>query len=120
MEIKELRKRYNLTQTKLAQELGVTSRTVQNWEAGKVIPDNMQIAIDMLADKYETVSHTHDAKSEADTKRRYLPLIPFGAIAGFPAGDNMGVALKDCAACLRSRLRHIPGIPPTFCPSDRN
>ena len=25
-----------------------------------------------------------------------LPLIPFGAVAGFPTSDNAGIALKDC------------------------
>jgi DNA-binding transcriptional regulator YiaG len=34
--IREARDALNLTQAELADEIGVSSRTVQNWEAGKV------------------------------------------------------------------------------------
>ena len=37
--IKKFRERKNLTQKQLAEVCGVTLRTVQNWEAGKTIPE---------------------------------------------------------------------------------
>lgn len=38
LNIKEIRKNLGVSQTKLAEILGVHLKTVQNWEAGKVIP----------------------------------------------------------------------------------
>ena len=37
-EIREARSSANLTQQELADRLGVSSRTVQGWEAGTVLP----------------------------------------------------------------------------------
>lgn len=36
--IKELRKKVGLTQTALAEAVGVDIKTIQNWEAGRAIP----------------------------------------------------------------------------------
>lgn len=41
MDVKKLRERHGLTQSQLAVICGVTLRTVQNWEKGKVIPESM-------------------------------------------------------------------------------
>lgn len=41
MDIKKLREKFNYTQAQLAEICGVTLRTVQNWENGKVIPPAM-------------------------------------------------------------------------------
>ncbi len=38
LDIKEIRKKLGVSQTKLAEMLGVHLKTVQNWEAGRVIP----------------------------------------------------------------------------------
>lgn len=38
--LKDLRKQYGMTQRELAAVLGVTLRTVQNYEAGKQVPKN--------------------------------------------------------------------------------
>lgn len=38
LELKELRKKLQLTQSELASILGVDIKTVQNWEAGRTIP----------------------------------------------------------------------------------
>lgn len=38
IELKEFRRKYRLTQSALAEKLGVDVKTVQNWEAGKKIP----------------------------------------------------------------------------------
>ena len=37
--IKELREKRNLTQAELAEEIGVSSKTVSKWESGKGLPD---------------------------------------------------------------------------------
>ena len=48
--IKNLRNKNNLTQKKLAEELGVTYQAVSKWENGKNIPD-IEI-LKLICDKY--------------------------------------------------------------------
>ena len=49
--LKELRKERNITQEQLAEEMGVSRRTVSRWETGSNMPD-MDILID-ISDFYE-------------------------------------------------------------------
>ena len=49
--LKELRKEKNITQEQLAEEMGVSRRTVSRWETGSNMPD-MDILID-ISDFYE-------------------------------------------------------------------
>lgn len=55
-DIKKFRERKSLTQRQLAEVCGVTLRTVQNWEAGKTIPDNIVKLLQSLSGKDEIVS----------------------------------------------------------------
>lgn len=57
--IKDLRKKIKLTQTELAKECGVDLRTVQNWEKGNKIPEPVCKLLEMIADKYESVSQSN-------------------------------------------------------------
>lgn len=81
MDIKELRKKNNLTQQELAEKCGVTLRTVQNWEQGRTIPESAMILLESLV-KHETVSH---GKEEL----HYTYLLPQtahgGSLVGFGA-----------------------------------
>lgn len=56
--IKKFRERKNLTQKQLAEVCGVTLRTVQNWEAGKTIPDNIVKLLQTLNGKDEIISQS--------------------------------------------------------------
>ena len=49
--LKELRKEKNLTQEKLAEELGVSNRTISRWETGSNMPDIGMLV--EIADYYE-------------------------------------------------------------------
>ena len=49
--LKELRKEKNITQEQLAEEMGVSRRTVSRWETGSNMPD-MDVLID-ISDFYE-------------------------------------------------------------------
>ena len=40
--VKKFREQLNMTQQKFANELGVTLKTVQNWEAGRPVPDSIR------------------------------------------------------------------------------
>lgn len=57
-DIKKFRERKNLTQKQLAEVCGVTLRTVQNWEAGKTIPNNIVKLLQTLDGNNETISHS--------------------------------------------------------------
>ena len=48
MDFKALREKHNLTQGELADKLGVTPRSVQNWEMGGVIPAPRRKMIEQL------------------------------------------------------------------------
>ena len=65
--IKELRKKNNLTQQNLADQLGVTYQAVSKWENGKNIPD---IAILKEISKLYNIRHT----MSSFTPNKYLPL----------------------------------------------
>lgn len=58
-DIKKFREQKGLTQKQLAEFCGVTLRTVQNWEAGKTIPDNIVKLLQTAIDKGENISHTN-------------------------------------------------------------
>ena len=54
MDIKEIRKTLNLTQSQLAAKLDVTLGTISNWESGKVtIPELRKEQVMKLVEKYE-------------------------------------------------------------------
>lgn len=59
LDIKELRRKMKFTQGQLAEECGVDLRTVQNWEKGKNIPESMRKLLEVIAEKYETVSQSN-------------------------------------------------------------
>lgn len=53
MTIKDIRKKYNLTQTQLSELTGIPKRTIENWESGSraakdYIPDLIEAKIEML------------------------------------------------------------------------
>lgn len=57
LDIKEIRKKLGLTQKELAQRLGVSEATIQNWEYGRTIPATKhQILCSMLNAQPQTVN----------------------------------------------------------------
>lgn len=57
IDVKEIREMLGLSQSELAEKIGVSSRTIQNWEAGRVIPKSKHEILRRLQSK-------HDGKSE--------------------------------------------------------
>lgn len=45
LDIKEIRKKLGVSQEKLAEMLGVVRKTIQNWEAGGVIPQSKRVIL---------------------------------------------------------------------------
>lgn len=100
LDIKGIRKKLGLTQVQLAKKLGVDTKTIQNWEYGKRIPESKHGIIRYLLSA-ETIrpepkpqqyyggnSEMHDAA--------ILPLIPYDVLAGSPNLDIAGITLDDC------------------------
>lgn len=48
MDIKEIRRKLGITQNDLAARLGVTARTVQNWENGGAIPSTTTAKLEAM------------------------------------------------------------------------
>lgn len=51
LDIVNLRKKFNITQSELANLLGVSRRTIVNWESGGIIPAHWQVKLDEIAQK---------------------------------------------------------------------
>jgi Helix-turn-helix. len=47
-QVKNLRNRLKKTQSQLAKEIGVTTRTIQKWEAGDTIPTAMENLLESM------------------------------------------------------------------------
>lgn len=86
-EIKKLRELLNLSQDQFAQCLGTTSRTIQNWEAGKVIP-----------------------KSKLEILRKLATRFPNETFTMFEASDSPGAGLLNDVKGISSQdLKNILG-----------
>lgn len=49
--VKEIRKKFNINQNELAELIGVSRRTIANWETGATIPPQWQSRLDEVAQK---------------------------------------------------------------------
>lgn len=68
IDVKLIRRKYNLTQQELADKCGVTLRTVQNWERGRKIPESaLNLLREMFGD-YETISHKDDCSENTTSQ----------------------------------------------------
>ena len=85
LNIKEIRKNLNLSQTKFAEMLGVHIRTVQNWESGGVIPQAKYTLLRNLQNQSKEKEKTQDPQPDetlsfenndqiADLKKRIAEL----------------------------------------------
>ena len=63
-QVKNLRNRLKKTQSQLAKEIGVTTRTIQKWEAGDTIPTAMENLLESMLTN-EVKRRTEFAPSES-------------------------------------------------------
>jgi repressor LexA len=96
LDIKKIREKLTLSQSSLASLLGVSLRTVQNWEAGENIPKtkheilrNLLNSEGLQVNEPQTETYTKNAgdTSSENTKTKSIPLIPLDAVAGFGSGE---------------------------------
>lgn len=52
LDIKRIRKNYNLTQKQFAALLGISVSTLQNWEQGRRVPEGPAMVLLQVADKH--------------------------------------------------------------------
>lgn len=65
-QVKNLRNRLKKTQSQLAKEIGVTTRTIQKWEAGDTIPTAMENLLESMLTN-EVKRRTEFAPSESSS-----------------------------------------------------
>ena len=95
-DVKAIREKLGISQEEFAKCLGVSSRTVQNWEFGKKIPDSKREILAKIAEQNPSRLKSMPYYGGADDAVVSLPLIPLDAVAGLPGNDNDGVFLNDC------------------------
>lgn len=102
LNIKGIRKKLGLTQVQLAKKLGVDTKTIQNWEYGKRIPESKHGIIRSLLSAETTLSEPKPQQYygggnvDEHIERVTLPLIPYDVLAGFPNVDNLGISIDGC------------------------
>jgi phage repressor protein C with HTH and peptisase S24 domain len=94
--VKEIREKIGISQEEFAKMLGVSSRTVQNWERGKKIPDSKREMLAKLSGQTPAKLKPQAYFGGCEESVVSLPLIPLDAVAGLPGDDNDGVILNDC------------------------
>ena len=52
LDIKNIREKYNLTQQQFAAMLGISVRTLRNWEQGRRVPEGPAMVLLRVADKH--------------------------------------------------------------------
>ena len=94
-----IRRELGLTQTELAEKLGVHRRTIQEWEKGGVIPETKKMFIkNMLNEMHNNVQE----EKEEDTR----PVIPSHLAAGSLTGFADAVKSYDCE--MHPVIRNFP------------
>lgn len=99
--VKELRALLGLTQKELAEKIGVSLKTITNYETGGVIPDSKQqllLSLKKEASKITTIEETPEIKavSKDMTMTKLIPLLPISAQGGSLDEFVMSVKEKNC------------------------
>lgn len=101
-DVREIRKKWGLTQKQLAKAIGVDTKTVQNWEYGTQIPKSKRAILRQIEENgiaptpITPQKYYGEPLQSEDCKTITLPLIPLEAVAGFPGCDVDGVFLENC------------------------
>lgn len=94
LEIKKIRSELGLSQDELAGKIGVTIRTIQNWEAGKVIPKSKHELLRSLLVVNTTVEVEKELIITNNVSDKRIPLVNQSAIAGF-GNSNFSISEQD-------------------------
>lgn len=93
IKIEKIREKLHLTQEGLAEKLGVSVRTIQNWEAGKVIPKTKHAILHTLLEGSDSKSITNELlliqnkKEEESNNNISTPIYDIDATCGIEIRD---------------------------------
>lgn len=116
-DIKSIRQRYGISQAKFASMLGVASRTVQNWEEGKVIPQSKHELLRLFLDGKIQLDPTESNIAPADVApteaERISELKAALSDKNEMLKDKMEIIqlLKDSIKELKSKVKKMEGDP---------
>lgn len=88
LDIKNIRKKLNFSQNELSKLIGVSLRTVQNWEAGETIPKTKHEILRNLLKSNESVEDLTDLKTKS------IPLVSATAVGGL-GNSIFAIGQKD-------------------------
>lgn len=106
--LKHIRAELGFSQEYFATLIGVSSRTIQRWEylEDTIIATKYEIIINKIYSEHKNKIYTSSVdtwkheelgkQNEEFSNGRFLPLIPFNALAGSLTVDNEGVTCEDC------------------------
>lgn len=89
LDVRKIREQLQISQTKLSEVIGVSLRTIQNWESGETIPKTKHEILRnlLLKDKIQELEFVSSIK----TLKKGIPLLPFDAFAGVGDSSVSGV-----------------------------
>ena len=103
LNVRRSRKSIDLTQAEFAKLLGVSEKTIWNWEHGYDVPADKVTEIQQLLDQYEQdtkVAPVRSIRNEDEEEEVRIPLLPISAIGGAMNDDDQGVMLYECERVL--------------------
>ena len=97
-ELRLARESLNLTQTELAARIGVSLRTLQEWEKTKIPETKIAQVVKVLSESgYEEIAYPPPSSKIEEIKTYEVPLIPLDAIGGRLDGfAPNGVTISQC------------------------
>lgn len=84
IDVKKIREKLGLTQTELADKIGVSRGTIVNYENGGVIPESKRSILNNLIDSSKQIMN--NAKPLEDFDFMMVPVVYIPAQAGYPKG----------------------------------
>lgn len=95
LNVRKLRKEMDLTQAELARLIGVSEKTIWNWEHGYDVPAEKITETQQLLLQYQQDMKTAPVRSvrneEDDEEGQRIPLLPISAIGGGMNDVDLGV-----------------------------
>lgn len=88
LDIKGLRSKLGVTQKKLAEMVGVSTNTIQNWESGTTIPKSKHQILGRLLSGENPIVNTEEAASPPMRDYDLVPLINIDSVGGVHS-ENM-------------------------------
>ena len=109
LDVINLRNKFDITQEELAKLVGVTRRTVANWELGRTIPEGMQKVLETISQQNEIEIETKKRKVNPDSLDRMLGIIE-NQLALLKDSQDMlkdtHVMLKDTHDVIMGLIKH--------------